>query len=144
MYTFYFYSVVHGLVTTVNSNKPFRTDLISFVNMVSISNRCELSFVTVPHTQIRDTLFRALLAILNVNCWIILRSSLYDKWYGLKKEIGQFVCVLLYVGFFTWDRITRRNVMIAPPPFTQYFFQTIKKWHEVEFTLSAFFKPAQM
>ena len=68
MYTFYFYSVVHGLVTTVNSNKPFRTDLISFVNMVSISNRCELSFVTVPHTQIRDTLFRALLAILNVNC----------------------------------------------------------------------------
>ena len=45
----------------------------------------DISSVTVPSTQIRVTFFRALLKMLNVNCWIIL-SCLYDKQYEEKTE----------------------------------------------------------
>lgn len=61
-----------------------------------------ISSVNVASTQIRVTFFRALLKMLNVNCWIIL-SCLYDKQYEEKTEHDKF-CPVFISRFFLLER----------------------------------------
>ena len=97
------------------SNTAFVTHRVNFVIIASISNWCDISFITVPYTQIWDSLFWALLEILNVNFRIILRSCLYDKWYGIIKTEPEdisppFVCISFQMGQDNkkwWDNCPR-------------------------------------
>ena len=108
------YALALVTCTNINPNTAFRIHLIQSIIMISISNRSEISFSTLLYIQIRDIFFQALLEILNVNCWVLLRSWLYDKRLVKKNGTRTFV-PSLHVNFSNWDGITRRDRMIASP-----------------------------